>query len=109
MARCVQRIALYLSLTWFSILITIEPLAKLPAEYGPRNLFARDRVCFGIVVVAFATNLVDFPWRQAHQTCRCRGLRVILSPAGRDYVTRRINCSAASARMPNIKWQSTLS
>jgi hypothetical protein len=24
-----------------------DPLAKLPAEYGPRNLFARDRVVLG--------------------------------------------------------------
>src|SRR5450759_2793117 len=26
---------------------TSEPLAKLPTEYGPRNLFARDRVVLG--------------------------------------------------------------
>ena len=48
-AACAIVAALLISIIFNQIFITHEPLAKPPAEYGPRSLFARDGVVLGLL------------------------------------------------------------
>ena len=60
------------------------------------------------VALALLPKLVGFPdaTRVDFAAAATLGYFLVLLDVG--YVTKRINCSTLSARMPNIKWQSTL-
>jgi hypothetical protein len=63
---------------------------------------------FVIAALVLLPKLVDFPAaaRVDFAAAATLGYFLVLQDVG--YVTKRINCSTLSARMPNIKWQSTL-